>query len=148
MSKNKFKIGDRVRRLHSSHASFKTGDVGTVEALNVYGTNVRLAEDSGGFNNYSHKVSSLELVEAAKPTYPNPPHKHAEVIKAWADGAKVEKQISGIWYRVSRAGETFNQSIPHRIKPAKSAKDIKLEELQVQAQKLADEIKELQNASN
>jgi hypothetical protein len=49
---------------------------------------------------------------------------------------------------IARTSPMWTVDAEYRIKPAKPAKDIKLEELEAQARKLADEIKELRNASD
>ena len=88
---------------------------------------------------------SAKFRAVAKPiSYPNPPHKHAELIKAWADGAQIQlsQSYGEPWRDLLRpdwSGKTY------RIKPTKSAKDTKLEELEASMRKLADEIKELQD---
>jgi hypothetical protein len=45
------------------------------------------------------------------------PHKHADVIKAWADGAEVQYQskIDAVWY--STTEHSFEASYEWRIKP-------------------------------
>jgi hypothetical protein len=95
----------------------------------------------------------FKIVEAhkVKTTYPNPPHKHAELIKVWADGAEIEYYVEahsqcpkGEWVLARNPG--WVNTMKYRIKPQKTAKDIKLEELEAQARKLADEIKELRDA--
>ena len=45
------------------------------------------------------------------------PHKHADVIKAWADGAEVQyqSQIDAAWY--STKAPSFEESYEWRIKP-------------------------------
>jgi hypothetical protein len=53
--------------------------------------------------------------EERKPQKPKP-HKHAAVIKAWADGAKVQvKERSGKWVDVDVPGWTT--SLEYRVKP-------------------------------
>jgi len=44
-------------------------------------------------------------------------HKHADLIKAWADGAEIEAkgEISGQWYAV--AAPQWHESMEYRIKP-------------------------------
>ena len=44
------------------------------------------------------------------------PHKHAEVIKAWADGAEIQIKDFGRWFRVD--DPTWNENREYRIKPA------------------------------
>jgi hypothetical protein len=44
------------------------------------------------------------------------PHKHAEVIKAWADGATIEtKWGCGIWEEIERP--SFSSDYEYRVKP-------------------------------
>jgi hypothetical protein len=84
--------------------------------------------------------------------YPNPPHKHAEFIKVWADGAEIEEkwpsQPDSHYVDATNNGTRaidWNRHKDFRIKPQKSAKDIKLEELEANMRKLADEIRELRD---
>ena len=44
----------------------------------------------------------------------NKPHKHADLIKAWADGAIIEGFIDGMWIE---ARPTWNENAEYRIKP-------------------------------
>lgn len=48
------------------------------------------------------------------------PHKHAEVIKAWADGKEVEfrhAHCHSTWLPVGHLGTFFDDSFEYRIKP-------------------------------
>lgn len=51
----------------------------------------------------------------------NPAHPHAEVIKAWADGAEIQYQIDGDWKDWKCSHEIqippFSSEVPYRIKP-------------------------------
>lgn len=51
----------------------------------------------------------------------NKPHKHAAVIKAWADGAEIESKCGGdvTWLPMTAAHPTFSHHIEYRIKPEK-----------------------------
>ena len=42
-------------------------------------------------------------------------HKHAELIKAWADGAVIECEVSAGWYTCS--SPTWSEDYEYRIKP-------------------------------
>jgi len=47
------------------------------------------------------------------------PHKHAEVIKAWADGAVIQyRDEGGFWADVTTGTPTFRVERHYRIKPA------------------------------
>lgn len=43
------------------------------------------------------------------------PHKHAELIKAWADGAEIEMWDGEFWW--PRESPYWNEAIVYRIKP-------------------------------
>ena len=141
MSVLKLKIGDRVRvKEHCSEGCF-LGVLGTVYRISRGDHCVCINTDSGY---QSGAINIDRYLELAAP-YPNPPHKHAELIKAWADGADIEIYITvtGAWQ--ASPSPSWVKSYTYRIKPTKSAKDVKLEELEANMRKLADEIKELRN---
>jgi hypothetical protein len=46
---------------------------------------------------------------------PNKPHIHAEVIKAWADGAEIEFLLGSEWYPYPAPG--WSTSCGYRVKP-------------------------------
>jgi hypothetical protein len=49
----------------------------------------------------------------------NKPHKHAELIKAWADGAEIEfKVVNGPWIAVNSDSPLWYKDNEYRIKPA------------------------------
>lgn len=43
------------------------------------------------------------------------PHKHAELIKAWADGAEIECNDCGVWFYANNP--TWQENMEYRIKP-------------------------------
>lgn len=45
----------------------------------------------------------------------NEPHKHCDVIKAWADGARIEGHYSGSW--AYDQNPAWDEDIQYRIKP-------------------------------
>lgn len=47
----------------------------------------------------------------------NKPHVHAELIKAWADGAEIEYLYKDQWYPAPSNSPTWSQGIQYRIKP-------------------------------
>jgi hypothetical protein len=49
----------------------------------------------------------------------NKPHKHAEFIKAWADGAEIEyySQELGCWQEIGDRCTSWNQYTQYRVKP-------------------------------
>lgn len=46
----------------------------------------------------------------------NKPHKHCEVIKAWADGAEIQVKVSGTWSTIA-SYPTWYEDLEYRIKP-------------------------------
>ena len=44
------------------------------------------------------------------------PHKHAELIKAWADGATIEAKALGQWMELER-NFVWHEDLEYRIKP-------------------------------
>ena len=133
----KFKVGDLVKVLYASNneSYLRTGNVHKV--LEVSPLNSLEFCNSGCY----WPSDQFQLVEDVCPT--NPPHEHAELIKAWADGADIQCNSAGHWYNI--LVPYWGNGAGYRIKPAKSAKDTKLEELEANMRKLADEIKELQD---
>ena len=97
----------------------------------------------GGCDYYANGKSFYLQNKRVRITYPNPPHKHAELIKAWADGAEIQYRYSQEW--LNKKSPRWDGEGTYRVKPQKSAKDIKLEELEANMRKLADEIKELRD---
>lgn len=46
----------------------------------------------------------------------NKPHKHCEVIKAWADGAEIQVKVSGTWSTIV-SYPIWYEDLEYRIKP-------------------------------
>jgi len=136
----KFKVGDLVKVLYAinNESYLRAGNVHKVLEVNP--------DNNLEFCNNGRNWSSdqFQLVEDVCPT--NPPHKHAELIKAWADGAEIQfsadKRLGWTDIKTPVWAPAYGG---YRIKPTKSAKDTKLEELEANMRKLADEIKELQD---
>ena len=83
--------------------------------------------------NYAYYLYELELIveQGVNSTnYPNPPHKHAELIKQWADGAEIEYYDSYYagWFAILKPN--WENDIQYRVKPQKSEKDIQIEKLE------------------
>lgn len=133
---SKFKKGDRVRRVNGKN--FASGDaVVTVDRI-VEGRRVYFAE-----------TGTWLWTDEIVPSYPNPPHKHAEIIKAWADGAEIQiNDGAGKWItwqnRDSCPG--FNPAVGYRIAPTNPNAD-KIVEIETTISKLQQQVKELKNAN-
>lgn len=134
-----FKVGDTLRRVSGhTHGSQRVGDTAVV-AKRVAGHGVKFVGDTT-----SYYLQNYEFVRSA---YPNPPHKHAELIKAWADGADIEYYHMGAKWR-SVFSPAWKADVQYRIKPdapVKSDKAIQIEALEAQAKQLATDIAKLKS---
>ena len=128
---SKFKAGDKVVRIGMTWRGIKWGKEYEIRSIESRG-DLYLKDHS-----FICHESQYELVYSC----PNPPHAHAEYIKAWADGANIEfKDTSGDWWPVA---EPSWLSKTYRIKPTKSDKDIKIEELEAKLLEIHKELGEL-----
>ena len=94
-----------------------------------------------------HKYSQWELLGPINgDVYPNGPLKHAELIKAWADGAEIEIFMYGEWCKNPLKAPTWRDPVEYRIKPNQSDKDVQIEALEKQARQLADDISKLKGS--
>lgn len=130
---NHYKIGDKVRFKKGISRNCEKGDKGVVIDF-VNGSPI-VKMESGYTTGHVHTAEHcLEVVDEVK--YPNPPHKHAEIIKAWADGAEIEiKSYEGDWLTVYHP--SFNGNREYRIKP-------QLTPQEVEKQAIVDEMAKLQ----
>lgn len=129
---NKFKKGDRVRRVDGKN--FTSGDaVVTVDHI-VEGRRVYFAE-----------TGTWLWMDEIVPSYPNPPHKHAELIKAWADGAEIEFRApySKSWRKIPSPSWGTDQC--YRIKPSDNNAG-KIAEIETTISQLQQQVKELKDA--
>jgi hypothetical protein len=142
----RFKIGDTVKLTHSNedmysdncyNGKLEHGHIGKVTEAS-YGVSKVDNEKSGC--NISN--SQLQLVFNMPKTVP---HKHAELIKAWADGAEIQMYSTGQlgWHDLEQP--SWAVGLKYRIKPTKTNKEIKLEEMEETARKLAEKIKAFRN---
>lgn len=133
---SKFKKGDRVKRIDGKCFSYGYAVV-TVDYV----------EDG----RYVYFVESGTWLRPCSIThaYPNPPHKHAELIKAWADGANIQiDDGTGKWitWRSQVSSPGFNPAVGYRIKPSNPNAD-KIAEIETTISQLQQQVKELKNAS-
>ena len=63
------------------------------------------------------------------------PHKHAELIKAWADGAEIEKYADGInlWLCIDPSKDGWHKDAKYRIKPEPKPDVVKIFRLEAHA---------------
>lgn len=138
-----FKKGDRVRRVRlvAYHRGMQVGDEDVVKSVEEDGA-LTLRKYGDG-----HHAANFELVTSA---YPNPPHKHAELIKAWADGAEVETDDGiGKWRVLPTGGScpTFKPHHNYRMKPYNPNAE-KIAALEATIDQAKRQLKELKNGNN
>lgn len=132
---SKFKVGDVVRRIGGCD-SLPVGSVCTVKE--VLGRSVIVEETPQKY--------STEFFELVRHAYPNPPHKHAEIIKAWADGAEIEVYFShNGWFSVSQP--SWSKGVKYRIRPANPNAD-KIAELEKTIDQAKKQLQELKNGNS
>lgn len=136
--KPKLKKGDRVKITYWGAG----GDDVTLGKIYTMLDSRDFLDDDGDIRHIKYGKFVLQ-----PPTYPNPPHKHAELIKAWADGAKIERKLSANcpWAEV-HGTPLWVISNDYRIKPTKENK--KLEEISAieeEMRKLADRLEKIKH---
>lgn len=146
MSECKFKTGDKVELLEK-YGLCRKGAVGVVTCISE-GSDDFLLTVSGVCRAFAYR---FKLAEAST-TYPNPPHKHAEVIKAWADGAEVQvssRRYDGSyvnWRNVAATNPLWGlKGDKFRIKPQPTPQELEIGKIEEEMRKLADRVKELKN---
>jgi hypothetical protein len=129
---NKFNVGDRVRVTKDLSTRCPLGALGTVAEVmdNFYYLTL--------FDGYRTKSIYHNHLELAGKAYPNPPHKHADLIKAWADGAEIECRIGTNWY--AAPCPNWDISCDYRIKPVPSPEEAALAKLEEEAAAIAMKI--------
>lgn len=114
---SKFKVGDRVRCIEGYLSAYypasrlEYGNHYTVADVSLHAT-IRVGDKSSGW----WGDCRFELV---KEEQVNTPHKHAALIKAWADGAQVQvKNDLNDWYDCKgEIAPSWRADFEYRIKP-------------------------------
>lgn len=114
-------VGDKVLVTETAASgSLHRGYTGVVTSVNPSGSVTVDNSETGRFWDYNNNGGKLEIL---KRKYPNPPHKHAEVIKAWADGADIEfRGNRGKWESIPEP--SWGPSFEYRVKPQLSPQEI------------------------
>lgn len=107
------RIGDKVRRALFGTLDYPVGYEDVIQNMSITGTDIYL--DSKGRGS-----SSKYWIKVEEQKYPNPPHPHAEVIKAWADGAEVEWRMNKEEDWKTIPSPMFNKYYQYRVKPQES----------------------------
>lgn len=130
---NKFKKGDRVKRVNGKN--FTSGDaVVTIDHI-VEGRRVYFAE-----------TGTWLWTDEIVPSYPNPPHKHAELIKAWADGAGIRFFSDDLRDWVLTEKPMWLTETRYRIAPTNPNAD-KIAEIETTISQLQQQVKELKDGN-
>jgi hypothetical protein len=145
---NKFNAGDKVKIVRTGFG-FGKEHLGRIVTISKKGSSYMHGIDGyyidEGFGNGARSSTcgepSFELV-----LYPNAPHKHEELIIAWARGAEIQYEDceEGTWEDVRKPGWFLKEN--YRIKPVDTRKDklnAKLDELQSAMDAVKKEIGEL-----
>lgn len=109
-----FKVGDRVRCIddYAAFGLLLKGETYTVLAVSGTGTNSRVClKETGTDRDWFPYRFELVKEEPVKT-----PHKHAELIKAWADGAQIQYKRGNKWVPTCGA-PAWSAGLEYRIKP-------------------------------
>lgn len=107
----KFKVGDKVIRVKVPNDYILVGGIGTVSYASQCGNSISL--DGIDFTFHPGYFELYKESEVNKPT----PHKHAEVIKAWADGAEIEYRSNPGSNWVPTLSPSWFGCYEYRVKP-------------------------------
>lgn len=113
-----FKLGQKVRINTNGFTTFGVlrGDIGTIEGYDIIESKFKVSSTSLPLRNSFLKVkeSELEPLNCSRP--------HAELIKAWADGAEIERYSIPLesWIKVDNP--RFHEGREYRIKPEEPPK--------------------------
>lgn len=127
--KHNFKVDDKVRCINADGAPLKLNKEYVV--TRVYKCYIYFDTFFGGWN-----PERFELVRAK---YPNPKHKHHDLIIEWAKGAEIEfLNTNQDWMATSESPTWYSES-EYRIKPEKTERDIQMEKIQEKIKELKTE---------
>ena len=137
---SEFKKGDTVKCVNDGQASLTHGRTYKINSVSRQwgSTYLKVRNDAGFRIGYDSK--RFEKVSK----YPNPPHMHTEVIKAWADGAQIQFRNSPeLRWRDCPNPPAFSEFAEYRIKPEKTEAEVELEKLQDQINELTKQAEKL-----
>lgn len=102
-----------------------------------------LMNKPSGLEDAVHAINTLVGESGRGNKYPNPPHKHRDLIVAWVNGAEIECFSYDHWWSV--LNPSWDTSKEYRIKPqsTKSAKDIEIEQIQAEMDKLKERLEKV-----
>lgn len=133
------KVGDKVEVIEKSICGeLFSGYKGFI--TNISRGSVKIDNRCRGWF-YGYNGGELKKLQK----HPNPPHKHAELIKAWADGAIIQYLDGDFWEDVVHNTPYWDKNTQYRIKPAKTAKELGIEKIKEEINKLNIRLKELED---
>lgn len=102
-----------------------------------------LMNKPSGLEDALYAINTLVGESGRGNKYPNPPHKHRDLIIAWANGAEIQYywSLSDRWFDIAEIG--WYEDIQYRIKPTKSAKDVEIEQIQAEMDKLKERLEKV-----
>lgn len=104
-------------------------------------------KDVGEYYKHENKEIFFEPIEYEEVEYPNPPHKHKDLIIAWANGADIEfwSEVCQGWKEICKP--TWTEDFNYRIKPKQPSEiekiEIEMRELSEKQKELADKLSKL-----
>lgn len=110
---SKFKVGDKVKCIRVEGTKL---ELGCMETVTQVGHDWLELKGIGGV----YFMDRFELVSR--------PHKHAELIKAWADGAEIQELFDGTW-RNTFYPRWHDTTGYFRIKPTSKPDRVEIREL-------------------
>lgn len=131
-----FKVGDKVKVIEQAKYGMLPVDYcGKITQIKEKGS-ILVDNKLGGWF-YGNSGGELELINK----YPNPPHKHAELIKAWADGANIQfySQLSNKWKNCNNNNPSWFENMQYRIESNDPNED-KIKKLKKVIDKASEEI--------
>lgn len=134
-----FKVGDEVKKRDGEEFLFNNKLTAIIKRVD---RNFVVVMDDD--------VNSIATLGHHKlmPVYPNKPHKHQALIKAWADGAVIE-YFSCIgtrkWEKTVNNSPAWHESVEYRIKPQISERDKEINKIQEQMQELQKRMEALKD---
>jgi hypothetical protein len=125
-------VGDNVVYNGQVTTVFKIRDRSVGMYPDVYFSNSEMAEFKIDFNNLIYIATTLQ------------PHKHRDLIIAWAKGAEIEAGNGQWWGAFNYKWDNVPAGVELRIKPSKSPKQLEKDRIQKEMEKLAKELEELE----
>ncbi|AHX01070.1 hypothetical protein M316_0005 [Nitrincola phage 1M3-16] len=135
---NTFKKGDRVKKISGCY--FSNGELTTL----ITGISDGKVFFEDGMFDHEEYMGEYCLVEP-ETEYPNPPHKHRDVIITWENGAKVEfwSDINSKWVALTNPSRAHWDREHYRVKPSATSQQEEIEKIESEMRGLAERLNKL-----